>query len=81
MGKSRRSSGVLPALKKVGMTAKRVARASIPVLEKGVSAVYGAMSTGLNLGMKSAKSLVKHRRGRSLAGGRRRSRRHSRRRR
>lgn len=74
MGKTRRSrSGVLPALKKVGS----VARDSV---EQGVSAVYGTMASGLDLGVKGAKSLVRRSRSRSLAGGRRRSRRHRRRR-
>ena len=73
-------------LKTVGSTAKDVADASIPVLEKGVSAVYGTMATGLDLGVKSAKSIAKgvtkSRRSRSrgrhisrrrkMAGGRRR---------
>jgi hypothetical protein len=105
MGKSRRSrssvvksitktaSKTLPVvnkgLKTVGSTAKNVASASIPVIEKGVSAVYGTMATGLDLGVKGAKTLAKgmskgrrakHRsvsRSRSLAGGRRtRRRRH-----
>ena len=105
MGKSRRSRSsvvksitktarkTLPAvdkgLKTVGSTAKNVASASIPVIEKGVSAVYGTMATGLDLGVKGAKTIAKgmsrgkrtKRRSlaRSLAGGRRTKRRHSRR--
>jgi hypothetical protein len=73
----------------VGSTAKNVASASIPVIEKGVSAVYGTMATGLDLGVKGAKSIAKGMskrrrtvsrsisRSRSLAGGRRTRRRHS----
>ena len=93
MSKSRKSSVVksitktankaLPAvnkgLKTVGSTAKNVATASIPVIEKGVSAVYGTMATGLDLGVKGVKSITKGRRSRSLAGGRRSRRRYSRR--
>lgn len=72
-------------LKKVGTTAKSVAQASIPIVEKGVSAVYGTMATGLDLGVKGVKSVAKgmskrkRSRSRSLAGGRRTRRRHSRR--
>ena len=77
-------------LKTVGTTAKNVADASIPVIEKGVSVVYGTMATGLDLGVKGAKSIAKGvskarrssgrtiSRGRKMAGGRSR-RRHSRR--
>jgi hypothetical protein len=104
MGKSRRSrssvvksitktaSKTLPvvnkSLKTVGSTAKNVASASIPVIEKGVSAVYGTMATGLDLGVKGAKSIAKgmskgkHSKRRSIArtlsGGRRTRRRHRR---
>lgn len=72
-------------LKKVGTTAKDVAKASIPIVEKGVSVVYGTMATGLDLGVKGVKSVAKgmskrkHSRSRSLAGGRKTRRRHSRR--
>ena len=101
MGKSRRSrssvvksvksvaSKTLPVVDKglttVGSTAKNVASASIPVIEKGVSAVYGTMATGLDLGVKGAKTIAKgmtkgrRTKHRSLAGGRRTRRRHSRR--
>jgi hypothetical protein len=110
MGKSRKSrssvvksitktaSKTLPvvdkSLKNVGTAAKDVAQASIPIVEKGVSALYGTMSTGLDLGVKGVKNVGKtlkiprrsrHRsisrgrsRGRTMNGGRRR-RRHSRR--
>jgi hypothetical protein len=89
---SKTASKTLPVvdkgLKTVGSTAKNVVDASIPVVEKGVSAVYGTMATGLDLGVKGAKSITKsikskrssHRRhSRSLAGGRRTRRRHRRR--
>jgi hypothetical protein len=70
----------------VGTTAKNVASASIPVVEKGVGVVYGTMATGLDLGVKGVKSVSKNiskrngssARSRSLAlsGGRRTKRRH-----
>ena len=43
------------SLKTVGTTAKDVAKISLPVVEKGVSAVYGTMATGFNLGVKGVK--------------------------
>ena len=46
-------------LHKVGKTTKTVMNASIPVIEKGVGAVYGTMSSGLDLGMKGVKSVTK----------------------
>ena len=78
-------------LKTVGTTAKNVADASIPVIEKGVSVVYGTMATGLDLGVKGAKTIAKGvsksrrsrsrsiSRGRKRAGARRTRSRHSRR--
>ena len=55
------SSKVLPvvdeSLKTVGTTAKDVAKISLPVVEKGVSAVYGTMATGFNLGVKGVKGV------------------------
>jgi hypothetical protein len=47
------------SLKKVGETAKNVAKSSVPVIEKGVSAVYGTMATGLDLGVKGARSIAR----------------------
>jgi hypothetical protein len=97
MGKSRKSSVMksikktanktLPAVNKglikVGTAAKDVAEASIPIVEKGVSAVYGTMATGLDLGVKGVKSVAKgvRKSKRShIAGGRKtRRRRHHRR--
>jgi hypothetical protein len=71
MGKSRKNRGnifknikktaskTLPvvnnSLKNVGTVAKYTAKASLPIIEKGVSAVYGTMATGLDLGVKGAK--------------------------
>ncbi len=98
MGKSRKSSVIksfkktasktLPvvdkSLKTVGSTAKNVASASIPVIEKGISTVYGTMATGLDLGVKSARSIAsgmskrKRTKHRLIAGGRRTRRRHRR---
>jgi hypothetical protein len=57
------SSKVLPVVDKglqnVGSTAKDVAKTSIPIVEKGVSAVYGTMATGFNLGIKGVKGVTK----------------------
>lgn len=85
MGKSRKSRSSV--VNKTFKTAKNVVDTSIPVIEKGVGVVYGTMSTGLDLGVKTAKSLTrsaskkssrKISRARSLAGGKRRSRRYRR---
>ena len=62
----------------VGKTAKSAAAVSVPIIEKGVGAVYSTMATGLDLGIKGVKSTRKQlsrshslARSRSLAGGRR----------
>jgi hypothetical protein len=84
------SNKVLPAvdkgLKTVGTTAKDVAKVSLPIVEKGVSAVYGTMATGFDLGVKGvkgvssvAKGMTKRKRSRRHRKGGRRTRRHSRR--
>ena len=56
-------SKTLPAvnngLKNVGIVAKKVAVKSIPIVEKGVSVVYGTMATGFDLGVKGAKTVAK----------------------
>lgn len=44
-------------LKKVGTTAKDVAESSIPIIEKGVSRVYGTMATGLDLGVQGVEAV------------------------
>jgi hypothetical protein len=55
------SNKVLPVvdngLQTVGTTAKDVAKVSLPIVEKGVSAVYGTMATGFNLGVKGVKGV------------------------
>ena len=74
-------------LTKVGTAAKDVAEASIPIVEKGVSVVYGTMASGLDLGVKGVKNVVNRSRSRSrgrsrsrsLSGGRKTKRRHRRR--
>lgn len=86
------SKSVLPvvdkSLKTVGTLAKGVAKSSIPIVEKGVSAVYGTMATGFNLGVKGASTVAKgitkvkrsrkasRGRSRKVAGGKSRRRRH-----
>ena len=66
-------------LKTVGMATKGVVKKSIPIVEKGVSAVYGTMATGFDLGIKGVKKVAKGvkartMRSRSLAGGKSRRR-------
>ena len=61
-------------LKTVGMATKGVVKKSIPIVEKGVSAVYGTMATGFDLGIKGVKKVAKGvkartMRSRSRAGG------------
>ena len=66
------------SLEKVGTVSKDVVTASIPVVEKGVSAVYNTMAKSADFGVNTAKSLAKsvrtRSRGSSRKGGKRRSR-------
>ena len=84
------SKRVLPSidkgLKTVGTTAKDIVEVSVPVVEKGVSAVYGTMATGFDLGVKGvrrlgkdAKGLTKSKRSRRNKKGGKKTRRHHRR--
>ena len=56
------SSKAIPAvgkgLRTVGFVAKGFARKSVPIVEKGVSVVYETMATGLDLGVKGAKTVA-----------------------
>jgi hypothetical protein len=78
------SNNVLPAVDKglqtVGKTTKDVAKISLPIVEKGVSAVYGTMATGFNLGVKGvkgvAKGITKSKRSRRHKKGGKKTRRH-----
>jgi len=45
-------------LKNVGTTAKNVATKSAPVIQKGISAIYGTLASGFNLGVKGAKKVA-----------------------
>jgi len=73
------ASRTLPAvdkgLKTVGVAATDVAKRSVPVIEKGVSVVYGTMATGLDLGVKGMKAVShsvrsnKRRSHRKMSGG------------
>ena len=45
-------------LKTVGKTAKVVAVKSVPIVEKGVSKIYGTMVEGFDLGVKGVNSVV-----------------------
>ncbi len=91
----RTASRALPIVNKglttIGTTAKSVTERSIPIIEQGVSKVYGTMATGLDLGVKGAKNIRKMTKkvtglrsashSSSLAGGRRSRRRRGSRRR
>ena len=59
------SSKALPVLGKgletVGTTAKHVAVDSAPIIERGVSTVYGTLASGFDLGVKGVKSTFKNR--------------------
>ena len=45
-------------LKNAGVMVKNVAKETLPIVEKGVAAVYGTMSSGFNLGIKGAKNVA-----------------------
>ena len=60
-------------LKTVGVATKDLAKKSIPIVEEGVSAVYGALSTGFDLGVKGVNTVAK---GVSKISKKRRSNRH-----
>ena len=45
-------------LKKIGSVTKNVVVKTAPIIEKGVSGVYGTLATGFNLGVKGAKGLA-----------------------
>lgn len=60
---SRNVKKVIPAVKDgletAAYAAKGVVKETIPIVEKGLSAVYGTMNTGFNLGVKGAKNVGK----------------------
>ena len=58
MLKSLSTNAVGKGLKTVGVVAKGVAIKSVPIVEKGVSVVYETMATGLDLGVKGAKTVA-----------------------
>jgi hypothetical protein len=74
------SASALPVvgkgLKEVGVLAKGVAVKSAPVVEKGVSSVYGTLASGFNLGEKGLKSIAKGVSKKRRAKGGRKSRKH-----
>jgi len=45
-------------LKNASNMVKTTTKKSLPVIEKGVGAVYGTMATGFNLGIKGAKNIA-----------------------
>lgn len=84
MAKSRKNKSlslksVNKGLTTVGKVAKGVAKKSIPLIDKGVSAVYETMGKGFDLGVQGVKSVAKGTR-KIAGGGRRRRRTHRRRR-
>lgn len=46
-------------IKKIGSVAKNVVEKSAPMVEKGMSQVYGTLATGFDLGIQSAKNTVR----------------------
>ena len=46
-------------VKKVGSVAKNVVSKSTPIIEKGVTTLYGTMATGFDLGIKGVKNAAK----------------------
>ena len=52
------SKSAARGLKKIGSVTKNVVAKSAPIIEKGVSGVYGTLATGFNLGIKGAKSVA-----------------------
>jgi hypothetical protein len=46
-------------LTKIGNVAKGVAKKSVPIVERGVSSVYGTLATGFNMGEKGVKMVAK----------------------
>ncbi len=47
------------SLKRVGVAAKDVAIKSAPIVENGVSVVYGTMAKGFDFGVQGARSVAK----------------------
>jgi hypothetical protein len=77
MAKSRKNrslslKSVNKGLTTVGSVAKGVAKKSLPLIDKGVSAVYETMGKGFDLGVQGVKSISKGTR--KIAGGSRRRR-------
>ena len=49
----------IPVLKTVGRTAKVVAVKTVPIVETGVSKIYGTMVQGFDMGVKGVKGIRK----------------------
>ena len=52
------SKSAARGLKKVGSVTKKLIASSGPIVEKGVSTVYGTLATGFDLGIKGAKGVA-----------------------
>jgi len=50
------ASSAVRGVKTVGSVAKNVVSKSTPIIEKGVTTLYGTMATGFDLGIKGAKN-------------------------
>jgi transposase len=53
------SQKALPVVNTGLKTVGKAAKESVPIIEKGVSAVYGPMATGFDLGVKGVKTVAK----------------------
>ena len=53
------ASTAVRGIKKVGNVAKKVVSKSTPIIEKGVTTLYGTMATGFDLGVKGVKNVAK----------------------
>ena len=56
---SKTAQKVAPVVNDSLKTAGVVAKETIPIVEKGVSAVYGTLASGFNLGVSGAKNVAK----------------------
>ena len=53
------SSTAVRGIKKVGSVANNIGSKSTPIVEKGITTLYGTMATGFDLGVKGAKNAAK----------------------
>jgi hypothetical protein len=53
------TKSAVQGIKTVGSVAKNVVEKSAPMVEKGMSQVYGTLATGFDLGIQSAKNVAR----------------------